>query len=574
MKLSLIVALVLAITACTPTASGEAKYEITTDSIYNHIAVLAHDSLEGRRVGYEGEIKAAKYIYNIMSTAGLEPKGDSSTFLQSFIFTKKIEYGEANSLTLNGEQLELKSEFLPMRQSASIVFDFTGIVDVGYGITVDSSEGDYDDYAGVDTEGKAVIVRRFAPETTDSTQPDLDRYSSLTNKISNALDHKAAAVFFVTPPDHDDTLRGGGPVRVSPKEIPIVFLRRAGLERLGLDIDSPDISSLTGEVDIYKIRDTGYNVVGYIPTANDTTVIFGAHYDHLGWGGPGSGSRYLGEEPMIHNGADDNGSGTAALLELARYFADRKREIKYSMLFIAFSGEEFGVLGSSHYARHMTIDSSKVRMMINMDMIGRLAEQDKGLAIMGTGTCPEFKIYLDSLDVTDLKLALKESGMGPSDHASFYNRGIPVLNFFTGAHEDYHKPEDDIEKLDCDGIVRVASLVADITSHFDRFDGPLTFQKTKTPEGMSARSNFSVTLGIMPDFISEVNGLGVDGVSPDRPGERAGLIEGDVIIKMGDIKIGDIYDYMNALGKFRKGDTTSVAVVRLLDTLQMEVIFE
>lgn len=553
---------------------SQAAYEMTADSIYNHIAVLAHDSLEGRRVGEAGEMKAAIYISSIFSAAGLEPKGDSATFLQSFVFTKKIEFGQANSLALNGEPLELNSEFVPMRQSASLAFDYSEVVNVGYGITVDSVDGDHDDYAGIDAAGKAVIVTRFTPEPVDSTTPSLDRYASLTSKIATALDHQAAAVFFITPADHDDTLQSGGPVRITPKDIPIVFLRRAALERLGLDIEHPDIGSLRGEVDLFKVRDTGYNVVAYIPAQSDTTVIIGAHYDHLGWGGPGSGSRYLGDEPQVHNGADDNGSGTAALLELARHFGARRREMNYSLLFIGFSGEEFGVLGSGHYARHMTIDSAKVRMMINMDMIGRLAEQEKGLAVMGTGTCPEFKSYLDSLEVPGLKLALKEEGMGPSDHASFYNRGIPVLNFFTGAHKDYHKPEDDVDKIDCTGIVEVASFVSDIISHFDRFDGPLTFQKTKGPAGMSSRGNYSVMLGIMPDFITEVNGLGVDGVTPDKPADRAGILEGDVIIKMGSIKVGDIYDYMNALGKYRQGDTTILLIERQADTLELQVIFE
>ena len=550
-----------------------AQYQITSDSIYKHISVLADDSLEGRQVGEPGEWIAAQYIKSIYMDAGLEPLGDSSTYFQSFEFIKMIGMGEKNELSLNGHKLELNEDFSPMRQSASMPFKFDEIINVNYGIVVDSSDGDYDDYAGLDVDGKAILIKRYSPEPKDSTEEYLNRYSSLTSKISMAIEKNAACILFITPEDQDDTLSNAGPARVTPKDIPIIFLRRTALERLGLDINNPEITSISGITDLYKVYDTGYNVVGYLPAKTDTTVILGAHYDHLGWGGEGSGSRYLEKKPMIHNGADDNGSGSSALLELARYYSSYRNELKYSLLFISFSGEEFGILGSGHYARHMTIDSSKVRMMVNMDMIGRLAQQEKGLAIMGTGTCPEFKSYFDSMETGGLTIAFKESGVGPSDHTSFYNQDIPVLYFFTGAHDDYHTPADDVDKIDTEGIVKVTKMVTEIINHFDNYQGELVFQKTKSDD-MGRRSSYSVTLGIMPDFITEVEGLGVDGVSPDRPGDRAGLLKGDVIIRMGSVDIGDIYDYMNTLGKYRKGDSTSLLIIRGNDTLNLEVIFE
>lgn len=277
---------------------------------------------------------------------------------------------------------------------------------------------------------------------------------------------------------------------------------------------------------------------------------------------------------MIHNGADDNASGVSALMELAGYYAEQKADLKYSFLFITFAGEETGLLGSSHFAKNMTIDSSKVRMMINLDMIGRLNEQKNGLAILGTGTCEAFKDYFDSLKYDELKLSLKESGTGPSDHLAFYNRKIPVLNFFTGAHSDYHKPSDDADKIDSDGIVKVTSLVRETIDYFNNYEGDLTFQKTKDSSQSKRRSKYSVTLGIIPDYVSENKGLRVDGVMDDRPGAKAGLLEGDVIIKMGDITIDDIADYMTALGKFRKGDTTMVEIIRDKNRLSLKVIFE
>jgi len=572
MRKTLTLVLLIILSAYMPSISADNKYLITSDSIYNHIAVLAHDSLEGRQVGEIGEQKAARYIQSVFETAGLKPKGDSNSYLQSFQFTKRIDHGPNNRLTINGIELKIKEDYLPMKQSASAAFTFSDIVNVKYGIEIDEDEGDFNDYKGLDVTDRAVIIKRHSPVSDDSSGIDLDRYASLTDKINTALEHKASGIFFITPEDHDDTLLSRGPVRLTPKDIPIIFLRRKGLEKLGLDLSNPEILSAVGETELIKTRDTAYNVIGYLPSDNDTTIILGAHYDHLGWGA--SSSRYTGKTKMIHNGADDNGSGTACLLELARYYSSRRDDLPYSLLFIAFTGEEEGLLGSSNFVRHMTVDSTKIRMMVNMDMVGRLQEQEKGLAIFGTGTCQEFKNYFDTLHYDRVKITPKESGVGGSDHTAFYNKNIPVLFFFTGAHEDYHKPSDDIEKIDLVGTVRVANIVADAVNHFSHHNGPLEFQRTKSSEESRHRKNFSVTLGIMPDFIAEVKGLRVDGVSPDRPGEKAGIKQGDIIIKMGKIAIGDIYDYMNTLGKFRKGDTTQLEVVRDNDTLQLLVIFE
>ncbi len=552
----------------------KADYQISADSIYNHIAVLAHDSLEGRKVGDPGEWKAAQYIKNIFANAGLEPLGDSSSYFQSFEFVKKISWGDKNELSINGHILELNDDFKPMRQSASMSFEFKEIINVNYGITVDSSVSYYDDYDGLDVEGKAVVIKRYSPDPKDSAENYLEKYSSITSKISIALENKASCVLFITPADHDDTLSFSGSARITPKDIPIIFIRRAALERLGLNINNPEINYIEGSTDLFKVYDTGYNVVGYIPAKTDTTVILGAHYDHLGWGGEGSGSRYMGKKPMIHNGADDNASGTSALLELARYYSDYKNDLNYSLLFIAFSGEESGTLGSSYYVRNMTVDSSKIRMMINMDMIGRLTEHEKGLVIMGTGSCPEFKTYFDSLDSGEIIITSKESAVASSDHVSFYNQGIPILFFFTGAHEEYNTPEDDVDKIDTDGVVKVTNVVINILDHFDNYESKLVFHKTKSSKNISHRSGNSVSLGITPDFISEVEGLGISGVTPDRPGDRAGLLKGDVIIRIGSKNIGDIYDYMNTLGKFKKGDSTSLLIIRDKDTLNLNVIFE
>ena len=554
--------------------AAETPYRTSADSLRQHLSVLAHDSLEGRRVGEAGEWKAAQYIKNVFEKAGLQPGAGGGSWFQEFEFVKAIKFGDRNTLSINGTELKLGEEFQPMKQSASVEFDFDEIVFAGYGITVDEEDGEYDDYADLDAAGKAVVVMRFSPDPEDSSEVDYGRYSSLTEKINNALAHEATGVFFVTPENQDDTLQAIGPVRITPKDIPVVFLRRAALERLGLSLTAPEIVSAAGQVELIKVHDTGYNVAGYLPGMTDTTVVIGAHYDHLGWGGPGSGSRYTGEDSAVHNGADDNGSGTSVLLELAREFSSDRESRRYSTMFVAFSGEEFGIIGSSHFARRMPIDSGLVRMMINMDMVGRLAEQEAGLAVMGTGTTDAFAAYFDSLDREDVKITQKKSGQGPSDHTAFYNRGIPVLMFFTGPHLDYHKPADDIDKIDFPGLVTVADVVHDVVSYFDRYEGELMFRKTKDPGAGRHSRSFSVTLGIMPDYITEVEGLRVDGVSLDKPAARAGIQTGDIITRMGKIEINDIYDYMNALGHFRKGDTTQVALKRGEQDLSVEVIFK
>ncbi len=556
----------------TKTGSAGSLYVITADSVYRHISVLADDSLEGREVGEIGEWKAGLYIRDIFVNTDLKPAGDDGDYFQAYDFIKRIDLGPGNQLTVNGTPLTLNEDYQPLLQSAaSAALDFGEVIDVGYGITIPENQGDYDDYDGKDVAGKAVLVRRFNPPADQHEGVDFDKYSSITDKINNAVEHDAAAVVFITPSDKDDTIKAMPASYIRAKDIPVLWLKRQGLDRLSLNNDQPKIMSLAGATDLIRVRDTAYNVIAYVPGRSDTTVIIGAHYDHLGWGGPSS--LYKGEEKLIHNGADDNASGVAAMLELARYYSSVRDRLNYSILFIAFSGEEAGVLGSTHFAKNMTIDSSKVRMMLNLDMIGRLAEQDNGLAIMGTGTCTEFKAFFDSVSYDDLKLGLKESGVGPSDHTPFYNRGIPSLSFFTGPHSDYHKPTDDVERIDTDGIVRVTQLARDIIDHFDAVPTPLTFQKTKDSGMGKRRSQFSVSLGVMPDHVAEVKGLRVDGVIPDRPGAKAGIVEGDIVIRIGDIVISDIYDYMNALGKFSQGDSTVVVVERGTDTLTLDIVF-
>lgn len=298
---------------------------------------------------------------------------------------------------------------------------------------------------------------------------------------------------------------------------------------------------------------TGRNVIGYINNDAQNTIVIGAHYDHLGYGG--DGSLFRDSIKAIHNGADDNASGTAVMLDLARKLNTTNTNNNY--LFIAFSGEEMGLLGSNYFVKNPTINTKAVSYMINMDMVGRL-KKDSALAVYGTGTSPMFKQVLKAHN-TKFKLIENESGVGPSDHTSFYLADIPVLHFFTGQHEDYHKPSDDAEKLNYQGMETISKYIFDVISDLDD-NGKLAFRKTKNESESTPR--FKVGLGVIPDYLFDGKGMRIDGVSEGRPAENGGLLKGDIVIQLGDSIVTDMMSYMRALSVFDKGDKTTVMVKR------------
>ena len=308
---------------------------------------------------------------------------------------------------------------------------------------------------------------------------------------------------------------------------------------------------------------TGTNVIGFIDNNSSTTVVIGAHYDHLGYGG--EGSLYKGE-PAVHNGADDNASGVAVLLDLANKIRGTKLSKNY--LFIAFSGEEMGLLGSNFFTKNPTLDLGGVSYMLNLDMVGRLRE-DKTLSVSGTGTSPIWPQVLNASN-PGFKLVLKESGVGPSDHTSFYLQDIPVLHFFTGQHEDYHKPSDDAEKLNYEGMRLISSYLLSLVQELDD-DEKLTFRKTKNESEEVPR--FKVALGVIPDYMFEGKGMRIDGISEDRPAQKAGLQKGDIVVQLGDSTVVDMMSYMRALSAFEPGDTTTVQVLRNDQTLEAPITF-
>jgi hypothetical protein len=309
----------------------------------------------------------------------------------------------------------------------------------------------------------------------------------------------------------------------------------------------------------------GTNVIGYIDNKAENTIVIGAHYDHLGFGGEGSLYR---EGEAIHNGADDNASGVAVLLDIAERLHSSKDLKANNYLFIAFSGEEKGLLGSNYFVKNPTIDTKKVSYMINMDMVGRLNEEHT-VAVHGVGTSPIFKQVLFANKDT-LNIAEHESGVGPSDHTSFYLADIPVLHFFTGQHSDYHKPSDDSDKINYDGMVAVSDYIYRVITDLND-DGKLAFRKTKNESEVVP--DFKVTLGVVPDYLFSGKGMRIDGVSEDKPAQKAGMMKGDIVVKMGEHEVTDMMTYMKSLSMFEKGQSAIVTIKRGEELIEKEVVF-
>jgi hypothetical protein len=313
---------------------------------------------------------------------------------------------------------------------------------------------------------------------------------------------------------------------------------------------------------------TGKNVIGYLDNGADYTVVIGAHYDHLGYGS--SGSLHRGE-PAIHNGADDNASGIAAMLRLAEWLTMEGAPSANNYLFLAFSGEEFGLFGSKYYASNASLPIENVNYMVNMDMVGRLNEENV-LVINGVGTSPSWMPVLEDLEIDPITITTTESGFGPSDHTSFYLKDIPVLHFFTGQHSEYHKPTDDSELINYEGIDLVSQYIYQLVTVLDG-EEKLTFTKTKDQSQGSRASSFKVTLGVVPDYTYGKKGMRIDGVSEGKPAQKAGLQQGDVILKIGDKEIEDIYAYMEALGSFEPEQSTTIVIQRGEEQLTLPLTF-
>ena len=556
--------------------------EVTIKELQGHIKYLASDSLKGRLTGSPGDSLAAEYIKNKLISYGLIPlSGDG---LQRFKVTKRVLAGKSNSLSVNGINYTPDKDFMPFAFSSNAGME-SEVVFAGYGFNINGDSLKWNDYNSINVKGKWVMILRGDPEPENTKSPFIP-FSADRDKALLAKDMGATGVLMVSGPafDPQDTfeslnLEGYSvdiPVLRIKKEVADLILSKskntiAALEKKLNDAKKPFSFStkvnVNGKAEIVRELANTRNVVmllpGEDPKLKDEYVIIGAHFDHLGMGGPGSGSRAL-DTIGIHHGADDNASGVAMMLELAKKFAKTKGSHRRSILCLSFSGEEEGLLGSKHFVDDPGINLSKVNAMINLDMVGRLNETNN-LQISGVGTATGLKdlVYTKS-DTSIIKLTLSDEGYGPSDHSSFYGKNIPVLFYFTGAHMDYHTPTDTWEKINFKGMVEISDLIFNVAKELAAENSRLQFKEA----GPKAEVNRyprrkGVTLGIMPDFAGVIkNGLRADFVTPGKPAALGGMQKGDIITFINGKTVNNIQDYMFRMGQLKHGQIISVEVMR------------
>jgi len=515
--------------------------EPSVSNIRSHIEYLASDKLEGRRTGTEGEKLAAEYIRNAFQNAGLQPKG-SEGFFQTFPVAEGKELTAANALSLNGKELQPGTDFFPLVYSAN---------------------------ATVDALASIALMEKGEPwfldleETINSNvhNPHFDLNEALVARAKDAVRKGATALFVYNTSKLDDGLRFNGTEKTETLSIPVVYiLKDAAKKYFG---DPSALLKLKAKIELVEKKRSGTNVIGYLDNGAAKTIILGAHFDHLGYG-EDHNSLYRGSEKQIHNGADDNASGTAALLELARLLKSSPLK-NNNVLCIAFSGEELGLFGSKYFTQNPTVDLNSVNFMVNMDMVGRLNDSSKTITVGGYGTSPTWgELYnLQGKGALYNAAAYRfdSTGTGPSDHTSFYLKNIPVLFYFTGLHTDYHKPSDDFDKINYNGEAAIVKHIFSLLQAVDKSNAKLAFSKTRETQ-TATTARFSVTLGIMPDYTFNGQGVRADGVSEGRPAQKVGLQAGDIITAIGDYKTPSLESYMQTLGRFKKGDKTTVSYTR------------
>ena len=602
--------------------------------LQQHISYLASDALDGRRTGTPGANDAARYIAGEFERLGLNPGTGTreanrrrdlmAQYLQTFPYVAGVELGKENFFAFGGP-----GSFYPNVDWLPLAFSANGkaegeIVFVGYGIT--AAELNYNDYAGLNTTGRIAIALQGTPDG-DNPHGQFFKFEGVRWKAIAAQTAGAKALVVVA---RDEDLKKDRLSRLvydntaGVAGIPVVVISRQSADRL-FALSNTSVSQLeqattartpgnnrllTGGIslstDVTRKEVPAYNVVGILegsdPVLKNEYIVIGAHYDHLGRGGEGSGS-LAPRSGEIHHGADDNASGTAGMIELARIFNAQKPRLKRTLVFIGFGGEEEGLLGSNYYVNHPLVPLANTVAMINMDMIGRM--KDRKLSVGGIGTAQEWRDIVrqantaESMSVaanstsplpkgvpivvsangrtimtTDpngiFDLTLNEDGYGPSDHSSFYTKQIPVLFFFTGTHVDYHKPSDTFDKINYNDEARILSLVARIVRDVDGAQKRPSFATAKS-DAQPRTGGFRVYLGTIPNYADSNNGLLLDGVRDDSPAAKAGLKAGDRIIKIGTREVKNVYDYTYALGEMKAGQEYTVELMRGSEKLTLKI---
>ena len=563
---------------------------ITVPEIEGHLSFLASDELKGRYPGTPEDIQLTEYIAAELKQAGL--KLYEKTGVQHFDIVTEIEAGEENTFQLDQSQLIMDSDY------ALFAFSQSGqaraeVVFAGYGFQVDEEKAKWDDYAAVDVSGRWVMILRGVPGKQEPSSPFVN-YSEDRGKALLASDQGAAGVIFVSgtsfdPKDHLVELKG----KQAPLGIPVIQMSRNAADQLlrlsGQDSLSVIESSListqkprsfeTGievniSVDLRPKKMETANVIatlkGSDPVLRDEYVIIGGHHDHLGMGGPGTSSRQP-DTIAIHYGADDNASGVTGVLEAAEWLS--AKTTSRSILFATFGAEEMGLIGSKYLVENSPIDLDNVQVMINLDMIGRLNEE-RLLQIGGVGTSPGFKNLLDSINASyDFKMTYSNEGFGPSDHASFYAKDVPVLFISTGPHADYHTPADKISAINLEGTQEVIAFAAEVAAALANQQERIAFTEAGPKvRGSSRGRRGGITLGLMPDMTYDGSeGMPVMFVTEGKPAAVGGIQKNDVIVAIEGKSVGNIYDYMSRLGQLKEGMSIVVQVKRGEDLIDLLV---
>ena len=549
------------------------------------IKTLSSPRMGGRASGTPGADLAATHVAGVFRAAGLTPAGEAGSFLQPFSVPTGLRLGSPNDLEILAparRHLDLGKEFTPLAVSTNGMA--TGeLVFVGYGIT--APDLGYDDYAGVEVRDRIVVAITGDPRSQDAAnpfrRPEAYHYGERAHKLINARQHGAAAILLVPHPGRDE--RRLPPLRglSQPQGILAAFIASATADALlaagGLRLGdvaetidrtvAPQSAPLAGvkvrlEVNLVRERGTARNVIGLLrgtdPVLRDQAIVVGAHYDHLGHGGEGSLAPDA--NGQIHPGADDNASGTVAVMALARAFAAAGGAPR-TLVFVAFSGEELGLLGSAEYVRHPAVPIDKTVLMVNLDMVGRL--RDRRVYVSGVDSGSGLRALVTRL-AADLPLApeLRASPFSPSDHTSFYVVGRPVLFFFTGAHADYHRPTDTWDRINGEGLATVVTLAGRVIGAVAADPTPPAYAKIDAP-ARGGRGGYGAYFGVVPEFGEDATrGVKVTGVRPGSPAEKAGVRAGDVIVKFGGVDVTTLEDLTFVLRGKRPGDEVQVVLLR------------
>jgi hypothetical protein len=561
--------------------------------LLDHVKALAAPELEGRASGSPGAERAANLVAAEMHRLGLKPGGDGGTWLQAFTVPTGIRLGATNTLEFlapTSRPLALGRDFAPLtvsaegRREAELVF-------AGYGIS--APDLGWDDYAGIDVRGRIVLVLEHEPRRADPAgpfrQPDAYHYGQRSHKLINAREHGALGILLIAPGEALPALTGHAQstgilaAAITPA-VGDALLATAGtsVAAAAAAIDAgpaPRSFAVPGarlalQVSLMRERGRTANVVGILPGRDtrlrEEAVVIGAHYDHLGRGGQGSlAPDAVGE---VHPGADDNASGVAALLGLARAFATAGGAPR-TLVFVAFSGEEMGLLGSAHYVRHVAHPIERTVLMLNLDMVGRLRQRTLYVGGVDSGSGLRELVQAQAGGLT---LSVRGDPFGPSDHASFYAAGRPVLFLFTGAHADYHRPGDTWDKVDAAGLAEVTAFAARVVEAVAGSAAPPAYARVVAPPGSTGRgTGYGPFFGVVPEFgESEWPGVRVGGVRAGSPADKAGVRQGDVIVAFAGLTVRTLEDFTFALRGRRPGDRVEVTVVREGAERRLDAVLE